>query len=264
MKVNRQLAFWLVYVTALVLLFSRSLGGIMVSLFFVTFLLPVVFSTSLFFNYYLVPKYLLQGKRTQFTLYFIYMLIVSIYLELLVMILAFVILADYQIANLGKIASDIYLLTIILYLVVFANGFMEVFRRLKSKELMLSEIEEKKELEKLGTLLLRVNRKNIRVELNKIMYIESLSDYVQVHSTDKIYTTKEKISTLERTLPESFVRIHRSFLVNLAHISAFNKEEVSIADQKLTIGRKYKKEALELLESALTVDSTTPHSNGMN
>ena len=83
-------------------------------------------------------------------------------------------------------------------------------------------------------------------------------------SSEEIYTTKEKISTLEKTLPESFVRIHRSFLINLQHVSSFNKEEVSIADQKLTIGRKYKKEALEVLEAALTVDSTTPHSNGMS
>lgn len=92
MKVNRQIIFWGVSIAVLILLFSRSLGGFTLSLFFVTFLFPVVFSTSFFFNYYLVPNFLMQAKKLKFGIYFTYMLITSIYLELLVMILAFVIL----------------------------------------------------------------------------------------------------------------------------------------------------------------------------
>lgn len=136
---------------------------------------------------------------------------------------------------------------------------MEVYRSLKNKELLIKEIEEKKALEDQGFLLLKVDRKNVRVLLDEILYIESLSDYIKVHTTQDAYVTKDKISAMEQSLPDNFIRIHRSFLINKHQVNSFNREEVSIGSQSLTIGRKYKNEAMSALEAGITVDSTKPH-----
>ena len=53
---------------------------------------------------------------------------------------------------------------------------------------------------------------------------------------------QEKISALAERLPSTFIRIHRSFLVNSDKISSYNAEEVRIGDLHLPIGRKYKKQ----------------------
>lgn len=171
------------------------------------------------------------------------------------MVLAFVILADYQFENLGKIAGDIYLLTIILYLVVFAYGFLEVINSLKNRNRELAVIEQKRELEKQNHLLIRVNRKHVKLKLQEIQYIESLGDYVQVVTQHETCITKERISALEKTLPACFLRIHRSFIVNQAYITSFNKEKVTVVERELTIGRKYKEVTLRELTSARNIKS---------
>ncbi len=252
MLAKKQLIFWFGVWLFLILLLSTSLSGFVVSIYFVTILMPVVLATSIFFNRFLVPKYLLKNRMSRFFLYLLYMLVVSIYFELLVMVLAFVVLADYQIDNLGKIASDIYLLTLILYLVVFAEGLVLSIQKLREKTQRLAEVEERLANEKQEEIVIRSNRKNINLRLIDITYIESFGDYVKVHLDKEMYTTKEKISSFEKRLPNSFIRIHRSFLVNKAHVDSYNKEEVRLGEKELSIGRKYKKIAEQALQANLT------------
>ncbi len=187
-----------------------------------------------------MPSFFLQNKKFKFGLYFTYLLIFSIYLEMLVIILAFIILADYQIQNLGSMAGDIYLLTIILYLIVFGYGFMLIVKSLKQKEQKLKELEEQSKLNQKEVLTVRVNRMATPIEMSDILYIESLSDYIQIHTKTEVYITKQKISAIHEQLPEWFIRIHRSFIVNRNSISSYTKEVVLIGDKELPIGRKYK------------------------
>lgn len=259
MKLKDQVIFWMVTLVILVWLFSSSLGGIVLALYFVTLLFPIIIGTSVFFNQFLVPKFLRASRKLSFIQYFLYMIIVSVYLELLVMMMAFVILADYQIDNLGKIAGDIYIMTVVLYLVVFINGFIEIFTGFRLKESILKEIERKNELEKKGFLLLKVDRKNIRVPLEAVTHIESLSDYVQVHLDGQVLVTKEKISNFEQMLPDAFIRIHRSFVINSIHVASFTKERVVIGEQHVPIGRKYKDEAATFLAASINDGKTTLH-----
>ncbi len=211
--------------------------------------MPVVVATSIFFNRYLVPNYLLRNRKWKFGLYLLYMLIVSIYLELLVMVLAFVILADYEVANLGTIASDVYMLTLVLYLIVFAEGMVLAIQKLREKTHRLAEIEKQLEVEKQEEITIRSNRQHVLIKLKDIQYVESLGDYVRVNTEEKSFTTKEKISSFEERLPDAFVRIHRSFLINKNHVASFTKEQVVVGAKELSIGRKYKKSTEEALHA---------------
>lgn len=176
------------------------------------------------------------------------------------MVLAFVILADYQFENLGAIAGDIYLLTVILYLIVFANGFIEILIGFQRKSNELSKIEEQKVRDQKEFLQVRANRKNVNIEVSKIVLIESLADYVQLHTEEEVLMTKQKISAFEKNLPSKFIRIHRSFIVNAEKVVSFNKESAQILERELTFGRKYKEEAINHLNALATADNTTHHS----
>ncbi len=168
------------------------------------------------------------------------------------MVLAFVILADYEIKNLGKIAGDIYLLTLVLYLIVLAEGMILSLKRLKLNSIEMINLHEQLEKDKKPSIEIRVNRKNVVLAISEIWYVESLNDYVNIVTNKDTYTTKEKISKLETTLPSYFLRIHRSFLVNKNFIQSYNREEVMLNDRKLPIGRKYKKDVvLELQPSTV-------------
>ena len=60
-------------------------------------------------------------------------------------------------------------------------------------------------------------------------------------------SSKEKISHMEKYLPEGFIRIHRSFIVNRSKISTFSREYVMVGGKELPISRSFKKEVLESL-----------------
>ncbi len=99
------------------------------------------------------------------------------------------------------------------------------------------------------TLTLRAERRTVRVPIPDIRYIESLSDYVKIHTITNEYTTKLRIRDLEEELsPHGFIRIHRSFVVALAHVEAFSSSEINVGQQHLPISRTYKKATLEHLQ----------------
>jgi len=70
--------------------------------------------------------------------------------------------------------------------------------------------------------------------------VESLKDYVGIVLNENRLTTKDKISEFERKLPDYFLRIHRSFIVNTKKITAFTTSDVEIEDKELPIGISYK------------------------
>ena len=115
-------------------------------------------------------------------------------------------------------------------------------------EQKISTLSEEKEKYEAGNFTVRSNRKQVSLTFDEVLFIESLGDYVKINLTDgSSIITKEKISSLEERLPDLYLRIHRSFLVNKSKISNFNKEEVEIDNQTIPISRTYKKVVWEQL-----------------
>ena len=95
---------------------------------------------------------------------------------------------------------------------------------------------------------IRADRKLFPVQVSSIVYVESLDNYVKVYLTDKVLITHETISSLEARLsPVSFVRIHRSYLVNPKFIISITAESVFINKTELPFGRAYRQAALQAL-----------------
>lgn len=99
-------------------------------------------------------------------------------------------------------------------------------------------------------LYLKVERKTIKINVNDILWVESLRDYVKVITTGNAYISKQKISLLEGMLPENkFVRAHRSFIIAITHISSFYAYSVEVNGHELPIGRNYKQEMQKRLKA---------------
>ena len=98
-------------------------------------------------------------------------------------------------------------------------------------------------------MFVRADRRMIKIDFESIIYIESYSDYIKIHLANETIITRETISAIEAKLPSKrFLRIHRSFIIALKHISSFTNEEITIKNIALTISRSYKKEVLQILE----------------
>ena len=235
--------FWTIATISLTLFFSRDYDNFLFTMYFVTLLLPVMISTSYWVNEFLIPKFLLTQRYGRFTLYCIYTLIVSTYLEILIMLLAYVYLANYQFEAMIPMAKDLTILIIILYFFVLLRAVMLLYRRAMDGQKRVAELMKQDVAGKADFLTVRADRSNTKIPLNIIEYVESMGDYVKIITTAQgIVITKEKISKLADKLPDTFLRIHRSFIVNSDKINSFTKETVRTTDADLPISRTYKQE----------------------
>ncbi|MEO9965247.1 MAG: LytTR family DNA-binding domain-containing protein [Reichenbachiella sp.] len=97
-------------------------------------------------------------------------------------------------------------------------------------------------------IFFKCDKKNIKVSLKEILYIESIKDYVKIKTNDKEVVTHQKISVLETKLPvANFIRVHRSFIVNIPKIESYSASEVELNDESIPIGRNYKQDVMARL-----------------
>jgi len=97
-------------------------------------------------------------------------------------------------------------------------------------------------------LFLRADRKNLKVQLQEILFIESLKDYVKVVTQNRTIVSKQSISSIEENLSgEAFLRIHRSYIVALGKIEAFTAGLIQVGKYELPISRSYRHEVEKAL-----------------
>jgi DNA-binding LytR/AlgR family response regulator len=100
------------------------------------------------------------------------------------------------------------------------------------------------------TLYIKSGYRNVRVSAETILYIESLKDYIKIHTPGGAITSKYKISDMEADLGAGyFLRIHRSFIVNLKHVTAFTASHVEVGSTELPIGESYKELVLKVIRN---------------
>ncbi len=257
MKLKFQFVFWSATVVVLVLLFRNYYNSFSETFYFVAMLLPVVLATSYFFNGVLVPKFLLRGRYWHFALYSFYMLIVSLYLEMIVIFVALIVLASYSYANMSPVSSDIFMLTITLYFFVLLFSFIRFFAQQRNYRAQIGQLEAKQEKQKAKMITVRANRQMNQLHFDDIRYIESLADYVKIHLEGRTaIITREPISKLADRLSEDFVRVHRSFIVNQTKVNSFTSEACVLGEDMIPVSRTYRKSALPSLQKGQhTLDS---------
>ena len=90
-------------------------------------------------------------------------------------------------------------------------------------------------------LFVRADRKNVKVLLDDILYVESLKDYVRIATPQGKITTKDTITHFEEVLPaDRFLRVHRSFIVARDKITAHSNDGLDIGKTPIPVGRMYK------------------------
>jgi DNA-binding LytR/AlgR family response regulator len=95
-------------------------------------------------------------------------------------------------------------------------------------------------------IFLKVNKKLIKINLNDILYIESLKDYIKVITSLGDYVVHKSLSAMTEELPQSnFMRIHRSYTISINKVIALDGNTVEISNRKIPIGRNYVKQTKE-------------------
>ena len=96
-----------------------------------------------------------------------------------------------------------------------------------------------------GVLSVHADRKTHLVKISNIVYLESAGEYVRLHLADGTQlVTLFRLKNMESELQSSqFMRVHRSYIINLSHISGYTKGKVFLSnDDYVPIGENYKEQ----------------------
>lgn len=96
---------------------------------------------------------------------------------------------------------------------------------------------------------LKVDKNMQKILINEIVYIESWKDYVKVFMiSGENWLVRQSIGSLENLLSEhKFLRIHRSFMISMDKITAYNNNEIQLGEKEIPIGRLYKQHVMEVV-----------------
>lgn len=101
-------------------------------------------------------------------------------------------------------------------------------------------------------IYIKTGNKFHKINTAVILFIESVKDYIVVHRSDsEKLSAKYKISDLEEDLKDkNFLRIHRSFIVNMSKVTAFTQQDVELGSVQLPIGNSYKEYVYKMLKTS--------------
>lgn len=116
--------------------------------------------------------------------------------------------------------------------------FSEVFKRAVGQ--IAAEQEQQQEVSKRKTLIVPYANDKRAIPLTDIYYMESQGHKIVLYMKNEKLEYYAKIGELEKELRGQFYRIHKGYLINLAHVEGYNKTEVTMANGDKLLISKYK------------------------
>ena len=99
-------------------------------------------------------------------------------------------------------------------------------------------------------IFIKSSKKTFKVNLDEILYIEALGDYVKIYTNDRMIISYQSLKNIETLLPAgAFPRIHKSFIIALSRIDLIEGNHVKIRDRLVPIGTNFRNEFEKLIKS---------------
>lgn len=97
-------------------------------------------------------------------------------------------------------------------------------------------------------LIIKSNLKKLKIFTSKISWIEAFGDYIKVITDEDSHMVLSTMKAIESNLPsEKFIRVHKSFIINIDKVETFNSKFIEIDSFKIPLSRKRKDFLYEVL-----------------
>ena len=98
-------------------------------------------------------------------------------------------------------------------------------------------------------IILKENKTLHKVLFKNIDYVEAFGDYVKVHTMNGVITTHSTFSNFISKLPSYFLRVHKSFSINLQKMEQLSGNQIQVGTYKIPIGQTYKSTVLKAIQN---------------
>jgi len=138
-------------------------------------------------------------------------------------------------------AVDSYALDAIDYLLkpIELERFQKAVEKACDYLLLLSEKSQKSQLENVNKnhIFVKADRRFYRILFENILFIEGLKDYIIIHTNERKTITKTTLKAIYEQLPQDiFMRVNKSYIVNLNQIDSFDTNDIFIGKHEIAIG----------------------------
>ncbi|KGO81560.1 MULTISPECIES: LytR/AlgR family response regulator transcription factor [Flavobacterium] len=100
-------------------------------------------------------------------------------------------------------------------------------------------------------IFIKSNLKNFKIFISKIKWIEAYGDYVKIITEEENHLVLSTMKSFENELPDDkFMRVHKSFIINIDRVERFNSKFAEIGPVKIPLSRNKKEELAKALNKA--------------
>ena len=99
-------------------------------------------------------------------------------------------------------------------------------------------------------IFIKVDKKMMKINIDEILFIEGMKEYIKVVTPDKTYITHKSLTSQSEELPaDRFMRIHKSYTIALDKVKSIEGNRIQILNHTIPIGRNYSKDVkVKILE----------------
>lgn len=98
-------------------------------------------------------------------------------------------------------------------------------------------------------MMVKADCATIKIRFKDILYVEGLKDYVKIFIKDQMILTKTTMKNIDKKLPhEYFIRMHKSYIVNLLNIEKIEHNHIVYGRAKLPIGNSYRMAFFDMID----------------
>lgn len=106
----------------------------------------------------------------------------------------------------------------------------------KARDIFNTQLLPQKNEESNQTIYIRQGDLFMKIAWNDILYVEGMQNYLKIHLINEVRIIHQTMNSLEELLPsKSFFRTHRSYLVNISHITSISKSRVFVRNKELPL-----------------------------
>ncbi|WP_377923144.1 LytR/AlgR family response regulator transcription factor [Alteromonas sediminis] len=241
-------AFWLSYYVLFSLIWATPEQGYFASFYLEFILMPVRIFAVYCMLYWLIPNFLAQRQYKIFVLNYAVVIAMSGLLQMFFSYFFYNQLMPELSAQTMLSLSGWFRSCMLINTTVILLGSLKILQmnmqlqeelaRIKNKSASTSEYIEVKS-----------NRKMYRLKINDILFLQGMGNYVTYHLEGRqkhiVYMSLKQALD---SLPKTFIRVHRSYVVNKRKIDSYNQDEIFIGEQTIPRGKDTSDEDLRIVD----------------
>ncbi len=124
-------------------------------------------------------------------------------------------------------------------------AFDRFLKAVNNAKKRLSEKNTGREQSKLFTI--KENKRIYKVNFEEVFLLQAYGDYVRIYTKEKKYVTKNKLNLVKSTLPNYFMQVHRSYIINLNHLKYVEGNMVQVETESVPVSLSFKEELMKRL-----------------